>query len=155
VEKGIPKKRKFFGVKRELRIFKCERGKFQVMEDKGKRMKPKYSFFKNFSYAREGFVEVFKKERAFQIEVFFVAFFSIVAFVLPYPLWAKMFLIASMSVVLFVELLNSAIERVVDMITDEYHELAKYAKDAAAAAVMISIFFSVLVWAGFIIYFWR
>jgi diacylglycerol kinase (ATP) len=118
-------------------------------------MKPKYSFFKNFSYAREGFVEVFKKERAFQIEVFFVVLFSIVAFVLPYPLWAKIFLIASMSVVLFVELLNSAIERVVDMITDEYNELAKYAKDAAAAAVMISIFFSVLVWVGFIIYFWQ
>jgi diacylglycerol kinase (ATP) len=125
------------------------------MEDKGKRMKPKYSIFKNFSYAREGFIEVFKKERAFQIEVFFVVLFSIVAFMLPYPLWAKIFLIASMSVVLFVELLNSAIERVVDMITDEYDELAKYAKDAAAAAVMISIFFSVLVWLGFIIYFWR
>jgi diacylglycerol kinase (ATP) len=118
-------------------------------------MKPKYSFFKNFSYAREGLIEVFKKERAFQIEIFFFICFSIIAFILPYPLWAKIFLIASMFVVLFVELLNSAIERVVDMVTDEYHELAKYAKDAAAAAVMVSIFFSAFIWVGFIIYFWQ
>ena len=116
-------------------------------------MKPKYNFFKNFSYAIAGFVEVLKKEKAFQIEVFFVIFLSIVVFILNYPLWIKLFLIASMFVVLFVELLNSAIERVVDMITNEYNELAKYAKDASAAAVKISVLFYILIWIGAVIYF--
>ncbi|WP_456480649.1 diacylglycerol kinase [Nautilia sp.] len=118
-------------------------------------MKPKYSFFKNFAYAREGFAEVFKKETSFKIEVFFFFFLGCIAFVLPYPLWAKIVLILSMLVPLTVELLNSAVERVVDMVTQEYHELAKYAKDAAAAAVMLSLFFSGGVWLCVIIYFWQ
>ncbi|AZV45946.1 diacylglycerol kinase [Nautilia sp. PV-1] len=117
-------------------------------------MKPKYSFFKNFKYAREGFAEVFKKETSFKLEIIFFAVLSVVAVFLPYPVWAKIILISGMLVPLIVELLNSAIERVVDMVTSEYHELAKYAKDAAAAAVMISIFFSVLVWICVIVYFW-
>ena len=117
-------------------------------------MKPKYSFFKNFAYARAGFKEVFQKEKSFRIEMFFFVLLSIVACILPYPLWAKVVLISSMIVPLIVELLNSAIERVVDMVTSEYHELAKYAKDAAAAAVMLSLIFSGVVWIGVIVYFW-
>jgi len=117
-------------------------------------MKPEYKFFKNFSYARAGLLEVFKKETSFKIEVFFFIVLSVVAIILPYPLWAKTVLIAGMLVPLIVELLNSAVERVVDMVTSEYNGLAKYAKDAAAAAVMISLTFSGLVWIGIIIYFW-
>jgi len=117
-------------------------------------MKPKYEFFKNFAYARAGVKEVFKKEKSFRLEVFFfVTLFMLLCF-LPYPLWAKIAIVASMLVPLIVELLNSAIEGVVDMVTSEYHELAKYAKDAAAAAVMFSLIFSAAVWIGFIVYFW-
>ncbi len=115
-------------------------------------MKPNYKFFKNFAYAREGFVEVLKNETSFKIEVFFFILLSIIAFILPYPFWIKMVLIVSMIVPLMVELLNSAIERVVDMVTNEYHQLAKYAKDAAAAAVMLSLVFSAGVWISVIIW---
>ena len=117
-------------------------------------MKPEYQFFKNFSYARKGFLEVLKNETSFKLEIFFFIAFSLIAIFLPYPIWAKILLVASMLLPLMVELLNSAIERVVDMVTSEYHELAKYAKDAAAAAVMLSLIFSGCVWAGVIIYFW-
>ncbi len=117
-------------------------------------MKPKYEFFKNFAYARAGFLEVLKSETSFKIEIVFFIIFLLIAFILPYPIWAKILLVASMLVPLIVELLNSAIERVVDMVTSEYHELAKYAKDAAAAAVMFSLIFSAAVWIGFIVYFW-
>ncbi|ACM93310.1 diacylglycerol kinase [Nautilia profundicola AmH] len=117
-------------------------------------MKPDYQFFKNFAYARAGLKEVFQKEKSFRLEVMFFVILSITALVLPYPVWAKIFLIASMLVPLIVELLNSAIERVVDMVTSEYNELAKYAKDAAAAAVMLSLTFSGVVWLGVVIYFW-
>jgi diacylglycerol kinase (ATP) len=118
-------------------------------------MKPKYHFFKNFKYAREGFLEVLKKETSFKIEVILAVFLTFVAIFLPYPLYAKLILIGVLLIPLMVELLNSAIERVVDMVTQEYHELAKYAKDAAAAAVMLSLTFCAVVWMAVIIYFWQ
>ncbi|MEO1927156.1 MAG: diacylglycerol kinase [Nautiliaceae bacterium] len=117
-------------------------------------MKPKYSFMKNFKYAREGFKSVFLNESSFKLQVLFFVIFSIVALFLPYPIWAKVFIIASMLVPVVVELLNSAIEGVVDLVSPNFHELAKYAKDAAAAAVMVSIVIPIMVWVGFIIYFW-
>jgi len=49
--------------------------------------------------------------------------------------------------VLMVELLNSAIEAVVDRVSLEHHELAKRAKDIGSAAVMISLVDVVVVWA--------
>lgn len=119
------------------------------------KMKPKYQFFKNFAYARAGLKEVFTSEKSFRLEIAYFVILSIIALILPYPVWAKIFLIASMLVPLIVELLNSAIERVVDMVTTEYNEFAKYAKDAAAAAVMLSLTFCAVVWIAVIIYFWQ
>ena len=116
-------------------------------------MKPKYSFFKNFKYAREGFYSAIKKETSFRLQLLaFMIFFSITIF-LPYPIWAKIFMIMSLIFPVLAELLNSAIEGVVDMVTTEYHPLAKYAKDTAAAAVMISFLIPICVWSGVILYF--
>jgi len=115
-------------------------------------MKPKYSFFKNFKYAREGFYSALKKETSFKLQILSFIVFTCVAMILPYPLWAKFFMIASLVVPLLVELINSSIEGVVDMVTQEYNELAKYAKDTAASAVMISFLIPILVWIGIIFY---
>jgi diacylglycerol kinase (ATP) len=122
------------------------------MQDK--KMKPEYKFLKNFAYARSGFWEVLKNETSFKLEIVFFVLLSLTALFLPYPFWAKTVLITVMLVPLIVELLNSAIERTVDMVTSEYHELAKYAKDAAAAAVMLSLIFSASVWICIVVYFW-
>ena len=56
-------------------------------------------------------------------------------------------MIASVLLVLIIELLNSAIEAVVDRISPEKHELAKRAKDAGSAAVFVALLNLVLVWA--------
>lgn len=50
--------------------------------------------------------------------------------------WAILAIVVS--IVMITELLNTAIEAVVDLVTDEYHELAKIAKDCASAAAFIS-----------------
>jgi diacylglycerol kinase (ATP) len=55
-------------------------------------------------------------------------------------------LVASLILVLVVELLNSAIEAVVDRISDEQHELSGRAKDIGSAAVFISLANVVIVW---------
>jgi len=115
-------------------------------------MKPKYSFFKNFKYAREGFYSAIKKETSFRLQFLNFIIFTIIAILTPYPLWIKLILIGSLFIPIIVELLNSAIEAVVDMVTEEYHELAKYAKDVAAASVMISFLIPIFIWVSIILY---
>jgi diacylglycerol kinase (ATP) len=118
-------------------------------------MKPEYQFFKNFKYAREGFLEVCKKEKSFKLQIGVFLLFTIIALLLNIPIWAKMFMIGSLVIPIIVELLNSSIERVVDLVTEDYHKLAKYAKDAAAAAVMVSFLFPFFIWGGVILYFMK
>ena len=59
----------------------------------------------------------------------------------------KALMIASVLLVLIVELLNSAVEAVVDRVSLEKHELAKRAKDAGSAAVLVALVNVVMVWA--------
>ncbi len=115
-------------------------------------MKPKYSLVKNFFYAVDGSKELFK-ESAFKLEVTAFILATIILFLLPYPLWGKLFMFASLFIPLLAEALNTAIEKVVDLITDEYHILAKHAKDIAAFGVLLSIFITLFIWLGFITYF--
>ena len=56
-------------------------------------------------------------------------------------------LIGSLILVLIVELINSAIEAIVDRVSLEYHDLSKRAKDLGSAAVMLSLAYAAIVWA--------
>ena len=60
-------------------------------------------------------------------------------------MWKGLLFLAT-TVVLVVELLNSAIESVVDIASSEYHVLAKRAKDLGSAAVLLSIVLAVVLW---------
>ncbi|SFV50813.1 hypothetical protein MNB_SM-5-1204 [hydrothermal vent metagenome] len=60
---------------------------------------------------------------------------------------------ASLFIQLLAEAMNTAVEKVVDLVTDEYHILAKHAKDIAAFGVLLSIFITLFIWLGFITYF--
>lgn len=98
-------------------------------------------------YSMKGLKAALKHESAFRQEV---ALFIVL---LPLALWLGagwlhyLLLIGSMLVVLITELLNSAIESVVDRIGDEHHELAGRAKDMGSAAVFIALINVVFVWA--------
>jgi diacylglycerol kinase (ATP) len=61
--------------------------------------------------------------------------------------WKGLLFLAT-TAVLVVELLNSAIESVVDLASAEYHDLAKRAKDIGSAAVFVSIALALLLWSG-------
>jgi len=71
---------------------------------------------------------------------------GIVAFVLEVTALSRALMIASLLLVLIVELLNSAIEAAVDRISLDSHRLSKRAKDIGSAAVMISLLNVVVVW---------
>lgn len=108
--------------------------------------KPKYTLLNNASYALNGLKEVLKHETAFKIEIFLFILMSITAFVLPIAFVYKAVLFVSLFIPLMAELANSAVERVVDLVTKEYHILAKHAKDAASALVLVSIITTSLIW---------
>ena len=114
--------------------------------------KPGYHLFKNARYALEGLAQAIKNETSFKIEVVLFVTFSILFWLLPISLLSKTILQTSLFIPLIVELLNSGIEAVVDLCTKERHPLAKYAKDAGAAAVLLSLFLTLGIWLAVGIY---
>jgi diacylglycerol kinase (ATP) len=86
-------------------------------------------------------------EDAFRQEVLLACILIPLAIFLPVDTIGKAVMIASVLLVLIVELLNSAIEAAVDHASLDYHPLAKRAKDIASAAVLLSLLNVVSVWA--------
>nr|WP_026344716.1 diacylglycerol kinase [Oceanimonas smirnovii] len=97
-------------------------------------------------YSRQGLVSAYKNEAAFRQEVWLALVLVPFAFWLELPLAHTLWLVASLAMVLVVELLNSAIEAVVDRIGPEHHELAGRAKDTASAAVLLTLLLAIFVW---------
>ena len=99
-----------------------------------------------FFYSMEGFQAAFRNEDAFRQEVLLAAVLVPIALFLPATGVGKALMIASVLLVLVVELLNSAVEATVDRISLENHQLAKRAKDIGSAAVFVSLMGVLVVW---------
>ncbi|OXS15270.1 diacylglycerol kinase [Zobellella denitrificans] len=101
-----------------------------------------------FGYSRQGLASAWRGEAAFRQECWLALVLVPVALIWNPGLVPTLLLIASLLLVLIVELLNSAIEAVVDRIGHEYHELAGRAKDIGSAAVLVTLALAALVWLG-------
>ena len=110
------------------------------------RNQPKYNFFKNTSYALKGLKDLLKTESSFKIELLVVLLLIPVIFIIDTTLTNKLIMFVTLLLMPLVETLNSAIERVVDLVTLEHHEMAGRAKDVGSAAVFISIVIFVVTW---------
>lgn len=108
--------------------------------------KPRYTLFKNTTYALNGLVEVTKNEKSFRLQILLFVVGMAVSFSLPTDFVTKSILAVSLFIPLIAEIINSAIERTVDLVTYEHHELAKRAKDAGAALVFLSLAMLALIW---------
>ena len=97
-------------------------------------------------YSIEGLRAAYRHEDAFRQEVLLAALLIPLALFLPGSGLGKGLMIASVFLVLIVELLNSAVEATVDRVSLEHHRLAKRAKDIGSAAVMMSLANVVVVW---------
>ncbi|MEO8156222.1 MAG: diacylglycerol kinase [Betaproteobacteria bacterium] len=97
-------------------------------------------------YSIEGIKAAFQHEDAFRQEVLLALLLIPLALFLPASGVGKALMIASVLLVLIVELLNSAVEATVDRVSLEHHRLAKRAKDIGSAAVMISLANVAVVW---------
>ena len=100
----------------------------------------------DFGYSLKGFRACFKHEEAFRQEIF------VLIPMLPLGIWLgndgveRALLVGSLLIVPLTELLNSAIEAVVDRIGQERHKLSGRAKDIGSAAVFLSITLAMSVW---------
>lgn len=97
-------------------------------------------------YSFAGLRAAFRHEDAFRQEVLLACILIPTALYLPLPGLEKAMMIASVLAVLVVELLNSAVEAVVDRVSLENHHLAKRAKDIGSAAVLVSLVNALIVW---------
>jgi diacylglycerol kinase (ATP) len=87
-----------------------------------------------------------KSERAFQQEAVLMVVGGVAAFLLTDVSTERALLIGSLAIVLIVELVNSAIEAVVDRIGTEINPLSKRAKDLGSAAVLLSLVTAGVIW---------
>ncbi|MEA3522310.1 MAG: diacylglycerol kinase [Campylobacterota bacterium] len=108
--------------------------------------KPKYTLFKNTTYALAGLKDVMQHESSFKLQMLLFVVMSIVAWNLPITFTHAAILTLSLFIPIMAEITNSAMERVVDLVTLEYHELAKRAKDAGAALVFVSLVLTGAIW---------
>ncbi len=99
-----------------------------------------------FGSSVEGLGAALKNEDAFRQELILAVILVPVAWFCHVPGSAKALMIASVMLVLIVELLNSAIEAVVDRVSLENHQLSKRAKDMGSAAVFLSLVNVVVIW---------
>lgn len=98
------------------------------------------------NYSMAGLRAAFTCEDAFRQEALLAAVLIPVSFWLPASGLGRALMIASVLLVLIIELLNSAIEAVVDRVSLDRHHLSKRAKDIGSAAVLLALINVVFVW---------
>lgn len=99
-----------------------------------------------FSYSLAGLRAAYLHEDAFRQELYLALILIPLALWLPATHIGKALMIASVLLVLIIELINSAIEATVDRISLENHDLAKRAKDIGSAAVFVSLMNVLITW---------
>ena len=107
-------------------------------------------FYKSLGYAISGIIQCIQKERNIKIHLVFMFLVIICGFLFQLSITEWLVCILLFGLVISLELVNTAIEAVVDLCTQEHHPLAKIAKDTAAGAVLISAIASVVI--GLIIF---
>lgn len=107
--------------------------------------------FKAFGYSFAGFCAAFKSEAAFRQDLAVFVAGTAAAVYFDFTLTQKALLISALLLILLMELTNTAIEYVVDRISDDYHELSKKAKDTGSLLVLIAFVNAILIW-GAVVY---
>ncbi|AGK54961.1 diacylglycerol kinase family protein [Bacillus sp. 1NLA3E] len=106
--------------------------------------------YKSFSFAIQGIIHAFKHERNLKIHFVAALLVILLGCWLQLTTTEWLFVLLAIGGVITLELLNTAVERLVDLVTKEDHPLAKQAKDIAAGAVLVYAILSVLI--GLIIF---
>jgi len=103
-------------------------------------------FFYASLYSWQGFKSAMSHESAFRQEFIAAIILTAFSFYLDVSAYERLALIASLAFVLIVELINSAIECVVDRVGTERHVLSGRAKDYGSLAVLITLLIAIATW---------
>ena len=102
--------------------------------------------FKAFKYSWKGLIYVFKNEIAFRQDVLFLLIGSSVAFFLPVCATSRAIMIFSLFFILLMEMVNTAIEVIINRISKEHHPLSGVAKDIGSALVLLAFLNAIIIW---------
>ncbi|PLR31120.1 diacylglycerol kinase [Chimaeribacter californicus] len=103
--------------------------------------------YKAAGYSVKGVIAAWKNEAAFRQEAIVVIPAMLLAFWLDVSTVERILMVCSLGLILIVEIINSAIEAIVDRIGPELHPLSGRAKDLGSAAVALAIILTLFVWA--------
>ena len=116
----------------------------QELRNKSKHKGIKHYFYST-KYSIEGLLYAYKNEKSLWMHGFcsIIAICLGIIFKITLVQWSM--ILISLGIILAIELLNTAIEAVVDMITLEYHPLAKIAKDCGSAATFVAVLIGLII----------
>lgn len=97
-------------------------------------------------YSLAGLVAAWRHEAAFRQELLLALICVPLAFALPVDQVERVLMVSVIFLILIIELINSAIEAVIDRIGPEHHELSGRAKDLGSAAVLLSLLLAAYIW---------
>jgi len=119
---------------------------FNYLENRKESYKISNNVFKSFKYAFNGIFYVLKTSRNFKIQLIFALAILIISFLLQISSSNYILLIATIMSVLILEILNTSIESIVDLVVKkEFSSLAKISKDTSAGAVLLASINSVII----------
>ena len=121
-----------------------------ISRDERKHQKGIKKFLLSFTYPIKGLRNAYRNEQNLAVDVGVALLVTIAGFIFKLNLVEWAILALTIGLVISCELINTAIEAVVDLVTEDYHPLAKVAKDTAAAAVFVFAIIAVIV--GLIIF---
>ena len=109
-------------------------------------------FKKSFVYSWDGLAAAFAKEESFRLETIAFVVLALILAASPWPWWKVLAMLACYLLIPLVELLNSAIEDICDMVCREHSPHVKAAKDKGSMAVLMAIIFNALVLAALLLF---
>lgn len=112
--------------------------------------KDKRTFKGSVKNCLDGISYVTKSEKNFKREIALGIIALILSYILKIDKIEFIIILTMICLVLTTEIINTAIERTVDLVTKEYHELARIAKDVSAGSVLVTSIFSLII--GIIIF---
>lgn len=112
---------------------------------KGDKKNPVKDVFNKFKYSFQGMAYCFKNETSFIFETIAMIIIIVFGIVFNISFMEWIFSVLSMLLIMEVEFLNTAIEATVDMVTKEFHPLAKIAKDCGSAATCMATLMALIV----------
>ena len=121
-----------------------------ISRDERKKEKGLKKFINSFSYPIKGLKYAYRNEQNLTVDVGIALIVVIFGFIFKINKYEWAILALTIGLVISCELINTAIEATVDLVTEEYHPLAKVAKDTSAAAVFVFAIVAVIV--GIIIF---